>query len=88
LGEMLKSRLEAKELAEKYDIKPVPKNAKPEELPAEDALPDHVIVAMLKREVLLTRAKLHYLLWEHLTLERQLRTWKNQLKQVWLLLEV
>jgi hypothetical protein len=56
--------------------------AQPEDIPPDDALPDHVLVAMLRREVLLTRAKLHYLMWEHTTMERQLRTWKNQLRQV------
>ncbi len=54
----------------------------PEELPAEDSLPDTVLVSMLRREVLLTKAKLHYSLFEHITQERQLRTWKAQLRQV------
>ena len=41
-----------------------------------------VIVAMLKREVLLTKAKLHHLVFEHLVQERNLRSYKAQLKQV------
>ncbi len=54
----------------------------PDELPADDSLPDQVLVAMLKREVLLTKAKLHYSLFEHICQDRQLRTWRAQLKQV------
>lgn len=49
---------------------------------AEDNLPDSVIISMLRRETLLTRAKLHVLLFEHLQQDRQLRTWRMQLKQV------
>lgn len=37
---------------------------------------------MLKREALLTKAKLHWLVFEHLNQERQLRTLKAQLRQV------
>ncbi|GFH31812.1 USP domain-containing protein, partial [Haematococcus lacustris] len=36
---------------------------------------------MLRRESLLTKAKLHVLLWEHINQDKQLRTWKLQLKQ-------
>jgi hypothetical protein len=36
-------------------------------MPADDSLPDHVIVAVLRREALLTKAKLHQLLFEHIT---------------------
>ena len=45
-------------------------------------LPDGVIVAMLKREVLLTRAKLHGLMYDHIMSERRLRSLKTQLRQV------
>lgn len=45
-------------------------------------LPDSVIVEMLKREVLLTKAKLHALTHEHILRERKLRTLKSQLRQV------
>ncbi len=45
-------------------------------------LPDSVIVEMLKREVLLTKAKLHALTHEHILGERKLRTLKSQLRQV------
>ena len=44
-------------------------------------LPDHVVMAMLKRELLLTRAKLHALHYEHIMGERKMRTYKSQLKQ-------
>ena len=44
-------------------------------------LPDHVVQAMLKRELLLTRAKLHALTYEHIMGERKMRTYKSQLKQ-------
>ena len=45
-------------------------------------LPNSVIVAMLRREVLLTRAKLHALCYEHIMAERKLRSLKAQLRQV------
>lgn len=45
-------------------------------------LPDSVVIAMLRREVLLTRAKLHGLMYEHIMSERRLRTLKTQLRQV------
>lgn len=45
-------------------------------------LPDHVVLKMLHREVLLTRAKLHALNYEHAVAERKLRTLKSQLRQV------
>ncbi len=45
-------------------------------------LPDHVIVALLRREALLTKAKLHALSYEHIMGERSLRTLKAQLRQV------
>ena len=45
-------------------------------------LPDAVIIAMLKREVLLTRAKLHGLMYDHIMSERKLRSLKTQLRQV------
>jgi len=37
---------------------------------------------MLKREVLLTRAKLHGLMYDHIMSERKLRSLKTQLRQV------
>ena len=45
-------------------------------------LPDAVIIVMLKREVLLTRAKLHGLMYDHIMSERKLRSLKTQLRQV------
>ncbi|GLC41576.1 hypothetical protein PLESTM_001216400 [Pleodorina starrii] len=44
-------------------------------------LPDEVILFMLRREALLTRAKLHYLVFEHLTQEKELRILKQALRQ-------
>ena len=46
-----------------------------------EMLPDAVVMAMLKRELLLTRAKLHALHYEHIMGERKMRTYKSQLKQ-------
>ena len=51
-------------------------------------LPDGVIIAMLKREVLLTRAKLHGLMYDHIMSERKLRSLKTQLRQVCSVLEL
>lgn len=45
-------------------------------------LPDNVIIILLKREHLLTRAKLNALYYEHITGERKLRSLKTQLRQV------
>ena len=45
-------------------------------------LPDIVIIILLKREHLLTRAKLNALYYEHITGERKLRSLKTQLRQV------
>ena len=45
-------------------------------------LPDNVIIVLLKREHLLTRAKLNALYYEHITGERKLRSLKTQLRQV------
>ena len=47
-----------------------------------EELPDSVIIALLKREHLLTRAKLNALYYEHITGERKLRSLKTQLRQV------
>lgn len=44
-------------------------------------LPDEVVLFMLKREALLTRAKLHNLVFEHLVQEKELRVLKQQLRQ-------
>lgn len=49
-------------------------------VPAE--LPDEVIVQMLKREALLTKAKLHALTWEKTRMERELRSLRTQIKAV------
>lgn len=49
---------------------------------APSQLPDSVIVSMLRREALLTKAKLHYLVFEHLQQDKSVRTLKSQLKQV------
>ena len=46
-----------------------------------EMLPDAVVMAMLQRELLLTRAKLHALHYEHIMGERKMRTYKSQLKQ-------
>ena len=58
-----------------------PQAASPEETGAQD-IPDSVIQAMLRREVLLTEAKLHFLDWELLTNDRKLRQLRTQLRQV------
>jgi hypothetical protein len=57
-----------------------PASEKPDEESRE--LPDEVIMAMLRREVLLTRAKLHALCYEQIMGERKLRSLKTQLRQV------
>ncbi|GIL82776.1 hypothetical protein Vretimale_8343 [Volvox reticuliferus] len=44
-------------------------------------LPDELILFMLRREALLTRAKLHFLIFEHLTQEKELRILKQALRQ-------
>ena len=44
-------------------------------------LPDNVVLRMLHREVLLTKAKLHALNYEQAVAERKLRTLKSQLRQ-------
>ena len=83
LNEMLKSRKEADELGKLYDLRPVPKNDAGEPLPAEEChVPDEVVVKMLGREVLLTKAKLHALVFEHITSEKQLRSIRAQIRQV------
>ena len=46
-----------------------------------EMLPDSVVQAMLTRELLLTRAKLHALTYEHIMGERKMRAFKSQLKQ-------
>lgn len=45
------------------------------------ALPDHVVIFMLKRESLLTKSKLHWLTFEHMQLDKLVRSLKTQLKQ-------
>ncbi|KAL0025091.1 hypothetical protein WJX79_008079 [Trebouxia sp. C0005] len=94
LNDMLKSRREAAELATQYDIRPdagragIPRHALMAMDGQEDSfvnesaeLPDHAIIALLKREHLLTRAKLNALYFEHITGERRLRSLKTQLRQ-------
>lgn len=44
-------------------------------------LPDEVVLFMLRREALLTRSKLHNLVFEHLVQEKELRILKQQLRQ-------
>lgn len=68
------------ELGQQYDLRPVPKNERGEMSLEEGALPDEVVLKMLKREVLLTRAKLHALMFEHIMGEKQLRSLKAQLR--------
>ncbi|KAK9806100.1 hypothetical protein WJX72_001362 [[Myrmecia] bisecta] len=82
LKEMLGSRKEAAELATRYDIRPLPTKAGGSGADVENnELPDHVIISMLKHEVLLTRSKLHALNYEHHVGERKLRSLKSQLRQ-------
>lgn len=57
-----------------------PASEKPDEESRE--LPDEVIMAMLRREVMLTRAKLHGLCYDQIMGERRLRSLKTQLRQV------
>ena len=45
-------------------------------------LPEHVILAMLRRENLLTHAKLDALCYDQVTGECQLRKLRNELRQV------
>lgn len=63
---------------------PLP-SLQPDELPGDPgelALPSYAIVSMLRREVLLTKAKLHFLVFEHLQQEKAVRMLKVQLRQV------
>eukprot|EP00884_Botryococcus_braunii_P009363 jgi/Botrbrau1/18428/Bobra.0072s0020.2 len=78
LNEMLASRKEAVSLRDKgYDIRPI---VPPEEgVPAD--LPESVIIQLLEREVLLTRAKLHALHYEQIVADKKLRSLKNELRQ-------
>lgn len=48
----------------------------------ENVVPDPAMLSMLRREVLLTRAKLHYLGYQQMMAERMLRSLKAQLRQV------
>jgi hypothetical protein len=95
LAEMLASRRAAAELAARFDISPTPAAAPAAAdgggdsagdaaaaPPPGSELPDEVIVAMLKREALLTKAKLHALTWERGQKERELRTLRTQIKAV------
>jgi hypothetical protein len=90
LARLLDSRREAAELAERYDTRPVAplpppppaEGAAPAPPPAPlEELPDHVVLAMLRREVLLTSAKLHFLAMEQLQADRALRSHKAQLRR-------
>lgn len=83
LNQMLKSRKEAAELGKQHDIRPVPRNSAGDVVVMDDnTLPDEVIVAMLTREALLTQAKLHALVFEHVMHDKQLRSTKAQIRQV------
>lgn len=67
-----------------FNYRPQPPAAeKPDDQSKE--LPDEVIMAMLKQEVLLTGAKLHGLCYDQIMGERKLRSLKTQLRQVLLL---
>jgi len=57
-----------------------PASEKPDEESRE--LPDEVIMAMLRREVMLTRAKLHGLCYDQIMGDRRLRSLKTKLRQV------
>lgn len=101
LAQMLASRKEMAELAEKHDMRavtPPPRGpaaaaAAREGEPAAPAdangdgsapspeLPDHVYITVLKREALLTAAKLHFLSYEHQAAQRNLRSLTAQLRQ-------
>lgn len=61
---------------------PTPAAPGTEASPESTELPDAVIEAMLRRELLLTNAKLHGLGNEHITSERKLRSLRTQLRQV------
>ncbi|KIY93744.1 hypothetical protein MNEG_14218 [Monoraphidium neglectum] len=95
LAEMLRSRREAAELAAAHGSSPAGGDAAsaltaggevadgPTAAAAAAAggeLPDDVIVQLLKREALLTRAKLHALQWERGRMERELRSLRTQIK--------
>jgi hypothetical protein len=98
LAEMLRSRREAAELAAAHGSSPAGGDAAsaltaggevadgPTAAAAAAAaggeLPDDVIVQLLKREALLTRAKLHALQWERGRMERELRSLRTQIKAV------
>lgn len=84
MNAMLTSRKEADELAKQYGIGVAPELTA-DAASAEDAassLPDTVIVKMLKRESLLTTAKLHALSFDSLQAKKQLESLKNQIRHV------
>lgn len=64
---------------------PLPQPCVPEEEgerpPPPSELPDWVVVEMLRHELLLVRAKLHGLSFDHKMGEKRLRTLKDQLRQ-------
>ena len=88
LIQMLDSRKEAEELGKLYDLRPLPKpEGSAEEAgdmqPVEgNSLPDEAAVKLLRREVLLSTAKLHVMEYERVLGERQLRSIKAQIRQV------
>ena len=88
---MLQSRHEAAERKSKIDIQSDPHPTAPDTLLAPDEqeggrdnceLPDQVIVALLEREHLLTKAKLHCLSYDHEGATHSLKTLGVQLRQV------
>jgi hypothetical protein len=93
MSEMLKSRLEAQD---NYGLKTLSSSPSPspnngpqslsgtEDLSSVDDqnLPNHVITAKLRREARLTKAKVHWLVFEHLQQDKQLKSLKSQLRQV------
>ncbi|DBA83927.1 TPA: hypothetical protein ACH3X1_006427 [Trebouxia sp. C0004] len=78
LHDMLESRLSHKELGTKYDLSPRPDREK-NMYPCE--LPDHVVVALLKREALFHTARLHTAQMETLAAKERLRTLRTKQSQ-------
>jgi hypothetical protein len=82
MKEMVHSRREAAELARTHGIAALPRGEDGQVVMDDvQQAPDEVMLSMLRREALLTRAKLHALLYEHIMAEKQLRSLKAQLRQ-------